>query len=110
MAKQTKNAIRLTLHALLAFFWDKISYRQSRKKLALYIILQQLMLLQPRQHSEVPGIMEEKIQVAKFWQGTKQDNFSHFQGNFKTAKTPATPQGSEQNNFQTDSLKAHVMP
>lgn len=53
----------LYMHCLL--FLDKISYRQSRKKLALYIILQQLMLLQPKQHSEVPGIMEEKIQVAK---------------------------------------------
>lgn len=53
----------LYMHCLL--FLDKISYRQSRQKLALYIILQQLMLLQPKQHSEVPGIMEEKIQVAK---------------------------------------------
>lgn len=37
----------------------------QEKKLALYIILQQLMLLRPKQHSEVPGILEEKIQVAK---------------------------------------------
>lgn len=61
--KQKMQLGSLYMHYLL--FLDKISYRQSRKKLALYIILQQLMLLQPKQHSEVPGIMEEKIQVAK---------------------------------------------
>lgn len=61
--KQKMQLGSLYMHCLL--FLDKISYRQSRKKLALYIILQQLMLLQPKQHSEVPGIMEEKIQVAK---------------------------------------------
>ena len=61
--KQKMQLGSLYMHCLL--FLDKISYRQSRKKLALYIILQQLMLLQPKQHSEVPGIMKEKIQVAK---------------------------------------------
>lgn len=61
--KQKMQLGSLYMHCLL--FLDKISYRQSRKKLALYIILQQLMLLQPKQHSEVPGIVEEKIQVAK---------------------------------------------
>lgn len=61
--KQKMQLGSLYMHCLL--FLDKISYRQSRKKLALYIILQQLMLLQPNQHSEVPGIVEEKIQVAK---------------------------------------------
>ena len=61
--KQKMQLGSIYMHCLL--FLDKISYRQSRKKLALYIILQQLMLLQPKQHSEVPGIMEEKIQVAK---------------------------------------------
>ena len=61
--KQKMQLGSLYMHCLL--FLDKISYRQSRQKLALYIILQQLMLLQPKQHSEVPGIMEEKIQVAK---------------------------------------------
>lgn len=61
--KQKMQLGSLYMHCLL--FLDKISYRQSRKKLALYIILQQLMLLQPKQHSEVPGIMEEKIQVVK---------------------------------------------
>ena len=61
--KQKMQLGSLYMHCLL--FLDKISYRQSRKKLALYIILQQLMLLQPKQHSEVPEIVEEKIQVAK---------------------------------------------
>ena len=61
--KQKMQLGSLYMHCLL--FLDKISYRQSRQKLALYIILQQLMLLQPKQHSEVPGIMEEKIQVVK---------------------------------------------
>lgn len=41
--KQKMQLGSLYMHCLL--FLDKISYRQSRKKLALYIILQQLMLL-----------------------------------------------------------------
>ena len=58
----------------------------QEKKLALYIILQQLMLLQPKQHSEVPGILEEKIQVAKVWQERKQDNFLTFSREFQNCK------------------------
>lgn len=63
--KQKTQLSSLHRHCLLFFFGIKSVMDSQEKKLALYIILQQLMLLQPKQHSEVPGILEEKIQVAK---------------------------------------------
>lgn len=62
--KQKTQLSSLHRHCLL-FFGIKSVMDSQEKKLALYIILQQLMLLRPKQHSEVPGILEEKIQVAK---------------------------------------------
>lgn len=106
--KQKMQLGSLYMHCLL--FLDKISYRQSRKKLALYIILQQLMLLQPNNTQKFQESWKKKYKWLRFDKEEKKIISSHFQGNFKTAKTPATPQGSEQNKFQTDSLKAHDMP